>query len=86
MRAAHCPVRRDFVALDDFILHRAVKIGKCCSEHGDPLLEPRPAGGRTPAQVVADPLSCDQLIHDRQIALVEGFVEDLSDDGSALPG
>ena len=86
MRAAHCPMCRNLVALDDFILDRALKIGERRSEHGDPLLEPQTAGGHSPTQLMADAVWRDQFIYGRQITLVEGFIKDTLKDGSALHG
>ena len=79
-------MRRNFVTLADFILHYAVQIGKRRSEHGDPLFETQPVGGHAPTQLMGDAIGRDQFIHDSEIALVEGFVKDLLDDGLALNG
>ena len=84
--AAHCPLCRDSVALDDLILYAAVQIGKRRSEHGDPLFETHPVGGDSPTQMMADAVRRDQFIHNREIALVESFVKDSLDDGLALSG
>jgi len=86
VRAAHCPVRCDFVTLDNLILDGAMQIGEGHSEHGDPLLETRPVSGHAPTQMMADAVGRDQFIYDREIALVEGFVKDLLDDGLTLNG
>jgi hypothetical protein len=86
VRAVHCPKHRNFVTLDDFILHRAVQIGEPRSEHGDPLFETQPVGGHAPTQMMADAVGGDQFIYDSEIALVEGFVKDLVEYGFALNG
>jgi len=82
--AAHCPVRCGFVSLYDFIFDGAVKIGERRSEHGDQLFESRTVGGRSPTQMMAYAIGRDQLIHDSEIPLVEGFVKNAADDGFAL--
>ena len=86
VRAAHCPVRRDFVSLHDFIFDDAVKIGERSSEHGDQLFESHSVGGRSPTQMMADAIGRDQLIHDSEVAPVEGFIKNAADDGFALNG
>lgn len=86
MRAAHRPTRRNFVTLDDFILHHAVQIGKRRSKHGNQLLETHPVGGHAPTQMMADATGRNQFIYEGEVALVEGLVKDMPDDGFTLNG
>ena len=86
MRAAHCPMCRNLVTFDNFILYCAQKIGERRSEHGDQLFEAHPVGGYPPTQLMADAVWCDQFIYGREIALVEGFIKDTLEDGLALHG
>ena len=75
---------RDFGPIGDFTLDGAVKIWKRCSEHGDPLLETHAVGGHSRTRMVADAMGGDQLVHDSQLALVEGFIQHAAEDGLAL--
>ena len=84
MRAAHCPMCRNLVAFDDFILDCALKIRERRSEHGDQLFESHPVGGYPPTQMMADAVWRDQFIDGREIALVEGFIKDALKDGLAV--
>lgn len=84
MGAAHCPMRCGFFSLYDFIFDGAVNIGECHSEHGDQLFETHPIGGHSPTEMMADTLGRDEFIYDRKIALIEGFIKNAADNGSAL--
>ena len=86
MRAAHCPMCRNLVALDDFILDRALKIRERRSEHGDQLFESHPVGGYPPTQMMADAVWRDQFIYSREVALVEGLIKDTLEDRLVLHG
>ena len=86
MRAAHCPMCRNLVALDDFILDRTLQVGEPSSEHGNQLFESRPVGGHSPTQMMADAVWRDQFIYGREISLVEGFIKDTLKDGLAVHG
>jgi hypothetical protein len=77
-------MRRDFVALDDFILHRAVQIGERRSEHGNHLLESHSASWHSPTQMMADAIKRDHFIYDSKITLVESLVEEMLDNGFVL--
>ena len=81
MRAAQCPMCRNLVALDDFILDRTLKVGEPCSKHGNQLFESRPVGGHSPTQMMADAVRRDQFIYGREIPLIEGLIKNTLEDG-----